>query len=91
MWINDGDFDAAEASAASKLERRYRTATALHFTLEPANAVAEFVDGRLAYSYTGNQWQSLILPVLAARWRWRNAGRAAPALPWRRLRPPPVG
>ena len=59
-----GDTDAAFAAAKSTLEQRYTTATVLHFQLEPANALAFEKDG-IFEIHTSNQWQSLILPVLA--------------------------
>ncbi|MFK8052835.1 MAG: molybdopterin cofactor-binding domain-containing protein [Woeseiaceae bacterium] len=62
--IDDGDITAAQSSAADSLAASYTTASALHFTLEPQNATAEFVDGHW-HIYGGNQWQSLILPYLA--------------------------
>ncbi|ACB96924.1 xanthine dehydrogenase family protein molybdopterin-binding subunit [Beijerinckia indica] len=51
-------------AAASTLEQTYTTATVLHFQLEPLNALAFEKDG-IFEIHTGNQWQSLILPVLA--------------------------
>ncbi len=64
LFVNDGDAAAARASAAQTLSATYRTGTALHFTLEPANALVEYTDG-VFHIHSGNQWQSLILPVLA--------------------------
>ena len=64
LVVDDGDVDAARDSAAGRMDATYTTASALHFTLEPVNAVAEYSDGKW-HIYTGNQWQSLILPVLA--------------------------
>ncbi|MBT8102645.1 MAG: molybdopterin-dependent oxidoreductase [Gammaproteobacteria bacterium] len=63
--VDDGDVNAARASAAKTHTATYRTSTALHFTLEPQNALVEFVDG-VFHIHSGNQWQSLILPFLAA-------------------------
>ena len=62
----DAAFNAAEATKkpAAILQRDYTTATVLHFQLEPVNALALQKDGRWEI-HTGNQWQSLILPVLA--------------------------
>jgi isoquinoline 1-oxidoreductase beta subunit len=60
---NDG-LDAALRDAKSTLERTYTTSTALHFQLEPVNALAFEKDGVFEI-HTGNQWQTLILPVLA--------------------------
>lgn len=64
LFVEHGDIDAAAQQAASSLEGRYRTASALHFALEPVNATVEFKDG-ICHVYTGNQWQSLFLPVVA--------------------------
>ncbi|MEJ2534329.1 MAG: molybdopterin-dependent oxidoreductase, partial [Gammaproteobacteria bacterium] len=63
-FVDHGDFDQAAAQAETLMERFYRSGTALHFALEPANAVAEEVDGTW-HIWCGNQWQSLIIPVLA--------------------------
>ncbi|MDR3510438.1 MAG: molybdopterin-dependent oxidoreductase [Caulobacteraceae bacterium] len=59
-----GDVDAAFRSARSTIEATYTTASALHFQLEPVNALAFEKDGVFEI-HTGNQWQSLILPTLA--------------------------
>ena len=64
LYVSEGDVDAAMTSASGTLTSTYRTSTALHFTLEPQNALVEWVDGR-CHIHAGNQWQSLILPVLA--------------------------
>ena len=64
LIVNDGDVEMARTNAASTHSSIYRTGTVLHFTLEPANALVEFIDGR-CHIHSGNQWQSLILPVLA--------------------------
>ncbi|MFK8014769.1 MAG: molybdopterin cofactor-binding domain-containing protein [Gammaproteobacteria bacterium] len=64
LVVDDGDVDAARSAAADTLSATYQTHTALHFTLEPANALVEFVDGK-CHIHSGNQWQSLILPVLS--------------------------
>ena len=50
--------------STSTLEQTYTTGTVLHFQLEPVNALAFEKDGVFEI-HTGNQWQSLILPVLA--------------------------
>ena len=62
--VDDGDVAAARASAANTHSATYTTSSALHFTLEPQNALVEFVDG-VFHIHSGNQWQSLILPFLA--------------------------
>ena len=64
LWVDEGDVNAAAQTAAQTYEAVYTTATALHFQLEPVNALAEF-DGDTWHLHCGNQWQSLILPVLA--------------------------
>jgi isoquinoline 1-oxidoreductase beta subunit len=63
-YVNEGDVDAAAAAASGQITARYRTSAVLHFQLEPNNAVAEFRDGHW-HLYSGNQWQSLIMPLLA--------------------------
>jgi len=62
--VDDPGVDAAFAVARSTHEATYTTATALHFQLEPVNALAFEKDGRFEI-HTGNQWQSLVLPWLA--------------------------
>lgn len=64
LVVADEGVDAAFANAKSTLERTYTTATVLHFQLEPLNALA-FEKNGIWEIHTGNQWQSLILPVLA--------------------------
>lgn len=63
-FVDIGDAPAAFADAAETMTSTYRTGTALHFTLEPQNALVEFKDGH-CHVHAGNQWQSLIIPVLA--------------------------
>jgi isoquinoline 1-oxidoreductase beta subunit len=55
---------AAFRAARSTLDATYTTATALHFQMEPLNALALQKDGKWEI-HTGNQWQSLVLPWLA--------------------------
>ena len=64
LAVDDGDVAVAREAAASTHTATYTTSTALHFTLEPANALVEFRDGK-CHIHSGNQWQSLILPTLA--------------------------
>ncbi|MFK7829597.1 MAG: molybdopterin cofactor-binding domain-containing protein [Congregibacter sp.] len=64
LFVDEGNTPAAIADAAETLTSTYRTHTALHFTLEPQNALVEFRDGAF-HVHAGNQWQSLIIPVLA--------------------------
>jgi isoquinoline 1-oxidoreductase beta subunit len=61
---DDAGVDQAFATAASTLERSYLTDAVLHFQLEPVNALVFEKNGHWEV-HTGNQWQSLILPVLA--------------------------
>jgi len=62
--VEDPGVDAAFAAAKSTLEQTYTTSTAVHFQMEPVNALAFEKDG-LFEIHTGNQWQSLVLPWLA--------------------------
>ncbi|GGO12846.1 aldehyde dehydrogenase [Iodidimonas muriae] len=64
LWVQEGDVDAAFQSADKIVETTYRTHSVLHFQLEPVNALAFEKDGHW-HIHSGNQWQSLILPVLA--------------------------
>ena len=64
LVVEDPGVGAAFASAKSTVEATYTTATALHFQLEPVNALAFEKDG-VWEIHTGNQWQSLVLPWLA--------------------------
>jgi CO/xanthine dehydrogenase Mo-binding subunit len=64
LVVDDAGVAAAFASAKQSLERTYTTSTVMHFQLEPVNALAFEKDGVFEI-HTGNQWQSLILPVLA--------------------------
>jgi isoquinoline 1-oxidoreductase beta subunit len=64
LVVDDPGVDAAFAAAKRTLERSYTTSTVMHFQLEPINALALERDGVFEI-HTGNQWQSLILPVLA--------------------------
>lgn len=64
LVVDDQGVSEAFDNAASVLEQEYVTHSVLHFQLEPVNALAFRKDGRWEI-HTGNQWQSLILPVLA--------------------------
>jgi isoquinoline 1-oxidoreductase beta subunit len=64
LFVDDGDVTAAQDAAASSLSATYRTASALHFTLEPANATVEVVDG-IYHIHSGNQWYERIIPTIA--------------------------
>ena len=65
LFVDEGDVTAAREAAADTFTATYRTSTALHFTLEPQNALVEYTDG-VFHIHSGNQWQSLILPYLAS-------------------------
>ncbi|MDB2313678.1 molybdopterin-dependent oxidoreductase [Luminiphilus sp.] len=65
LFVNEGDVLAAKAQASVALSATYTTSTALHFTMEPQNALVEFDSEGRCHIHAGNQWQSLILPVLA--------------------------
>ncbi|WP_309643774.1 molybdopterin cofactor-binding domain-containing protein [Phenylobacterium sp.] len=62
--LDDPGVDAAFTAAKSTLSATYTTASALHFQMEPVNALAFEKDGVFEI-HAGNQWQSLILPTLA--------------------------
>lgn len=64
LVVADPDVEAHFAAAKHIVEQRYTTSTVLHFQLEPLNALA-FEKNGIWEIHTGNQWQSLILPVLA--------------------------
>jgi isoquinoline 1-oxidoreductase beta subunit len=64
LLVDDPGMDSAFRAAGSTLERTYATGSVLHAQLEPVNALAFEKDGRFEI-HAGNQWQSLILPVLA--------------------------
>jgi len=63
--LGNTDTGPAFKAAKSSIEASYTTATALHFQMEPLNALAFQKDGKWEI-HTGNQWQSLVLPWLAA-------------------------
>ena len=64
LVVNDPGVEQAFAAAQSKIEATYTTASALHFQMEPVNALAFEKDGVFEI-HAGNQWQSLVLPWLA--------------------------
>jgi isoquinoline 1-oxidoreductase beta subunit len=64
LVVADDGVDDAFKAAAHTLEATYKTASVLHFQLEPLNALVFQKDGKW-WIHTGNQWQSLILPTLA--------------------------
>ena len=63
-FVDEGDVGAAQAAAADSFSAVYRTGTAMHYQLEPVNALVEFVDGK-CHIHAGNQWPSIILHTLA--------------------------
>ncbi len=66
LVVADEGVDQAFANAASTLEQTYVTHSVLHFQLEPLNCLAyQTADGKWEI-HTGNQWQNLALPWLAA-------------------------
>jgi isoquinoline 1-oxidoreductase beta subunit len=62
--VDDDGVDAAFRAAKSTLTQTYTTGSVLHVQLEPVNALAFEKDG-IFEIHTGNQWQTLILPVLS--------------------------
>ena len=64
LVVADDGVAAAFSAAKRTIEHSYSTATVLHFQLEPVNALALEENG-IWHIHTGNQWQSLILPILA--------------------------
>lgn len=65
LFVDDGDVTAAQADADEIHTAIYETATAMHYALEPQNAVAEFVDGK-CHIHAGNQFRARIIPLLAS-------------------------
>lgn len=64
LLVDDEGVDSAFKDAKSVLTQTYTTSTVLHFQLEPVNALAFEKDG-IWELHTGNQWQSLAMPVYA--------------------------
>lgn len=64
LVVEDESVDAVFANADQVISQEYTTGTVLHFQMEPVNALAVEVDGKWEL-HTGNQWQSLALPVYA--------------------------
>ena len=63
-FVDEGDVTAAQAAAANSFSATYRTGTAMHYQLEPVNALVEFVDGT-CHVHSGNQYRAAMLPTLA--------------------------
>ena len=64
LLVDVGNTATAQESAASQFDSTYTTSSAMHFQLEPVNAVVEFKEG-VWHVHSGNQWQSLTLPAVA--------------------------
>ena len=64
LFVDEGDVGQVAGRAKSTLTSTYKTASAIHFQLEPGNATVEFIDG-VCHVHSGNQWQSLTLPAVA--------------------------
>lgn len=62
--VDDDGLEAAFGAAKSTLTQTYTTSSVLHVQLEPVNALA-FEKNGIFEIHTGNQWQTLILPVLS--------------------------
>ncbi|MFC3614146.1 molybdopterin cofactor-binding domain-containing protein [Lutimaribacter marinistellae] len=65
--LHTEDHETAPAldAAAELFEAEYTTSTVLHFQMEPTNATAFRNADGIWEVHSGNQWQSLTLPVLA--------------------------
>ncbi|WP_281558123.1 molybdopterin cofactor-binding domain-containing protein [Thalassomonas sp. RHCl1] len=64
LFVDEGDVGAVTDLTETHLTSTYKTASAIHFQLEPLNATVEFIDG-VCHVHSGNQWQSLTLPAVA--------------------------
>lgn len=64
LLVDVGNTTDVLEKSKSHLDSTYTTSTALHFQLEPVNAVVEFKDN-IWHVHSGNQWQSLTLPQVA--------------------------
>jgi CO/xanthine dehydrogenase Mo-binding subunit len=62
--VDDAGVEAAFSGARRVLEATYTTSTALHFQMEPLNALVFEKDGVFEI-HTGNQWQTLAAPWVA--------------------------
>jgi len=63
-FVDEGDVTAAQAAAADSFSATYRTGTAMHYTLEPVNALVEIVDGK-CHVHAGHQYRAAMVPTLA--------------------------
>lgn len=64
LFVDDGNVDTAFEEADSHLSATYTTHTAMHFQMEPLNALAQYKDG-IWHIHCGNQSHSLTLPAVA--------------------------
>lgn len=64
LVVEDAAVDRTFDNADQVLTEEYTTGTVLHFQMEPVNALAVQIGDRWEL-HTGNQWQSLALPVYA--------------------------
>lgn len=64
LLVDVGDTSEAQKNADKQIDATYTTSSAMHFQLEPVNAVVEYKDN-VWHIHSGNQWQSLTLPQVA--------------------------
>ncbi|MEX2328078.1 MAG: molybdopterin cofactor-binding domain-containing protein, partial [Pseudomonadales bacterium] len=64
LVVDDPGVDDAFGTAKKVFSQKYTTGTALHFQMEPVNALALQRNGMWEL-HTGNQWQSLAIPWYA--------------------------
>ena len=62
--VDQGDPSALIEGAATTVESTFTTSSVLHFTLEPANALAYEEEGHW-HVHCGNQQQSLLISLVA--------------------------
>lgn len=65
LFVNDGNVDKAFAESDKVYSQTYVTHTAMHFQMEPLNALAEIKDG-ICHIHCGNQSHSISIPMIAA-------------------------
>lgn len=65
LFVNDGNVKNAFESADEVFRQTYITHTAMHFQMEPLNALAEIKDG-ICHIHCGNQSHSISIPMIAA-------------------------
>ena len=64
LFVDDGNVDQAFSEAREVMSATYITHTAMHFQMEPLNALAQLKDG-VWHIHCGNQSHSLTLPAVA--------------------------